>query len=31
MYDKYRSIKQTTGNEKLTTKDFVENYLDDSD
>ena len=31
MYDKFRSIKQTSGNEKLTAKDFVNNYLDDTD
>tara|TARA_R100000654_G_scaffold64905_2_gene92636 strand:- start:2521 stop:6879 length:4359 start_codon:yes stop_codon:yes gene_type:complete len=31
MYDKYRSVKQTTGNSKLTAKQFVNNYIDDSD
>jgi hypothetical protein len=30
-YDKYRSIKETKGNEKLNAKTFMEKYMDDSD
>ena len=31
MYDKFRSIKQTKGNEKLTTEDFINKYMSDQD
>jgi len=31
MYDKYRSIKGTTGNEKLTTDEFIKKYMGDED
>ena len=31
MYDKYRSIKGTTGNEKLSTTEFINKYMGDAD
>ena len=31
MYDKYRSIKGTTGNEKLSTDEFIKKYMGDED
>ena len=31
MYDKFRSIKETTGNEKLSTIEFINKYMGDAD
>ena len=31
MYDKFRSIKETTGNEKLSTIEFMNKYMGDAD
>ena len=31
MYDKYRSIKGTTGNERLSTAEFIKKYMGDED